>query len=164
MVGGQDRRLCWVAGRSFPCWLPALGGTAYKVGTCFLLGEDDLLSVAGCVEGDTVIKVAPKGDWDGEGISEGVELLLCDGRPSRKLIRLCEEKGVVRLVTTKPLRCCKETTDRWGSFHIDIPHHEVGGVTTTIVRLFFHWKLDSFFPKGPMPTTEDLEDTARRDI
>ena len=161
---GSSREVCWVAGNTYPCWLPALDATAYKAGVCFLLDDSDLLSVAGAVGEDVTIKVDRGGNWNDEGVPEGGSLLLCDGRPSRCLMRLCERKGVDRIVSTRPFRCGKGFTDKWGSHHVDIDHHLVGGVTESRLRLFFHWKLDAFYPKGPLPVSDDIPRAALRDL
>ena len=164
---GQGRFLqaCWVFGESFPSWLLALPGLGLECRRVFLRTKTHAAAVASLVGDSVEVSVAEDEPWKVVDAGD-VGLLLCEGRPSRMLVAICERVGVGRIISTAPMRTQKRKEQcivRWRTVHVDVEHSVVGGITDTRTNLYFSWQEGLVYPSSPLPTAFEVPKGVPRD-
>jgi hypothetical protein len=155
IISKRPRKPCVVLGDLFPQWLLHVGELGYNI--CHVLIRDPIyLKCIHKLCGPTVPV------WSGTDFGKFVALwptntvdLTCfvDGRDTTQLLHLLSSVGVNRVVSTQtPRHSCMG----WHSAFIQVPHSEVGGVTTRSITVVGHSRV----PLGP---PEGLEPTVKRD-
>ena len=166
---------CWLFGHSVPAWAAALPGLGLQAYALFL-DNDDELDAAYCAikAGGGICRISNDGDWGDEASLiaslqetwhyQAAEWALCDGRPSRLCLRLCEALGVHKILSLAPLRSTSGTAgSSWHTHHLEVHHCEVGGITEASTKVHFSWLSTALAPYGPLPAPTDIPLAVGRD-
>jgi hypothetical protein len=148
---------CWIFGGGVSNWGSALGGLPLAATALFLAENTTHL------DSTLLVSQHTDGSWSQAGLSERpAQWALCNGRPSRSCLYLCEQCGVEQILSLLPL--CTASPSIWHTVHVVIPHDLVGGVSARAVPAHFSWNSQLFAPLGPLPTLADLPSLVPRDI